>query len=57
MNIDFNFVAEAVGHVAVAVAWALVRITPTVAATILVILDKMDSSKVEGLFRNNKRGF
>lgn len=55
MNIDFNFVAEAVGHVAI--AWALVRITPTVAATILVILDKMDSSKVEGLFRNNKRGF
>lgn len=31
MNIDFNFVAEAVGHVAI--AWALVRITPTVAAS------------------------
>lgn len=55
MSIDLNFIAEAVGHVAI--AYALVRVTPVVAASILVALGKMDSSKIEGLFKNNKRGF
>ena len=52
---DFSFVAEAVGSVAF--AYAAVKVTPIIAATILVILDKMDASKAESLFKSGKRGF
>lgn len=35
MNIDFSFIAEAVGHVAL--AWALIRLTPTFTAFTLLM--------------------
>lgn len=54
-SMDFGFIADVVGSVAL--AYAAVRIVPVIAATVLVCMDKMDANSVKDLFKNNKRGF
>lgn len=55
---DFSFVAEAVGHVASCAT--LCCVIPTLAAAVLIALDKMtiaDVKEILGMFKKNKRKF
>lgn len=51
--IDLNFIAEAIGHVAL--AYALVRIIPVLAAAALIAGDKMDKNDLKEIIDKTRR--
>lgn len=50
---DLSFIANAIGEIAF--AYAMVKVVPYIAATVLVAMDKMPAEKVEGLFKKTEK--